>query len=480
MQRDWLLLAASAPAKLWAVWDRTDLLPERLYRPSLKPHPMSFAAAVHTLHTSVIEVPDGLLPITYVDDRSLACLTVGDEQAFGWAAGSVIRWHLDDIPVRHQARVLDTGLDSYIDSLVSETGAAWQKGLDGMAKLSTAYQAEFVIPEITPKAHHRRPFQLACQNVIIGLAAFQYDARIDGTSVAHWLTCDVPHVATSEGSRALAALLLCDAFQSGGTMEIDFSHHPEQAVPASLRRFGRTVGVALGTETQAGASISPAEARELFWQVTPMPEALRRRAGVLVDNGFISVERLCYSLLAPIWTPQALDFLVAVAAPWRLRAILEGGTDPRNEGASFERALMRSALLLETYLRRLDAKDSAAEGDGYAQRVFEDTTHGIRWSVLEEAAAVIVEGFPPGPVPWARDLESDGRIALLPRAHVSPLDLHAVAELQAQHGIPTRVLVAHDAFVGPEPKVILRAPSRLAELDARIERNLVASRLGRS
>ena len=233
----------------------------------MKLQPMSFAAAVHTLLTSVIEVPDGLLPITYVDDRSLACLTVRDEQSFGWAPGLVIRWHLDDIPVRHQARVLDTGLDSYIDSLAVETGAAWQKGLDGMAKLSTEYQAEFVVPEITPKAHHRRPFQLACQNVIIGLAAFQYDARIDGTSVAHWLTCDVPHVATSEGSRALAALLLCDAFQSGGTMEIDFSHHPEQAVPASLRRFGRTVGIPLGAETPGGASISPAEARELFWQV---------------------------------------------------------------------------------------------------------------------------------------------------------------------------------------------------------------------
>lgn len=446
----------------------------------MKLQPMSFAAAVHTLLTSVIEVPDGLLPITYVDDRSLACLTVGDELPFGWEPGSVIRWHLDDIPVRHQARVLDTGLDSYIDSLVVETGAAWQKGLDGMAKLSTEYQAEFVVPEITPKAHHRRPFQLACQNVIIGLAAFQYDARIDGTSVAHWLTCDVPHVATSEGSRALAALLLCDAFQSGGTMEIDFSHHPEQAVPASLRRFGRTVGIPLGAETPGGASISPAEARELFWQVTPMPDALRRRARVLVDNGLLSIERLCYSLLAPIWSPAALDFLVAVAAPERLRAILEGGTDPRNESASIERALMRSALLLETYLRRLDAKDSAAAGDGYEQRLFEDTTHGIRWSVLEQAGAVIVEGFPAGPVPWVRDLESDGRIAILPRAHVSPLDLDAMAQVEAQHGIPARVVIAQDAFVGPEPKAIVQAPARLAEFDARIERNLVASRLGRS
>ena len=98
----------------------------------------------------------------------------------------------------------------------------------------------------------------------------------------------MPHVATHEANRALAALTLCDAFQNGGTMEIRFDRdarfmqdgkpityhgHPEKAVPASLRRFGRTVGVTLGAEDPR--AITPAEARELFLAITPMPAELR-------------------------------------------------------------------------------------------------------------------------------------------------------------------------------------------------------------
>lgn len=480
MRDDWLLLAASAPPELWALWDRADLLPDRIYRPTEDQHLMSLAAAVGALGASALDPPEGLIPITYVDDRSLACLVVADVPARGWVSGAVVRWHLDDIPLRHQGQVLDVDLGSYVESLSIETGPAWAKGIAGMERLSADYQAEFVIPEVTPKAHDRRPFQLACQNVIIGMAAFQYDARIDGTSVAHWLTCDVPHVATSEGSRALAALLLCDAFQSGGTMEIDFSAHPEGAVPASLRRYGRTVGVTLGSEAADGKSVSPAEARALFWAVTPMRDSLRERAGGLVDGGLVSAERLCYSLLAPVWTQDALEFLCAVSAPERLRSILEGESDPRKPGAAYEYAVMRAALLLETCIRRLDARDSAADEGGSSERLFEDTTHGVRRSVLEDAGAVLVEGFPPGLVPWSADLEADGRIIVMPRAHMALPDVESAAEIEETLGIPARILVAQDSAVGTFARSVLRAPSRLAELDARIERNLVASRLGRS
>ena len=94
--------------------------------------------------------------------------------------------------------------------------------------------------------------------MIVALAAFAQDSAFDGLSVVAWQTCEVPHVATHEANRALAALTLCDAFKSGGTMEIRFDRparltstagrivfhgHPENAVPASLRRYGRTVGV---------------------------------------------------------------------------------------------------------------------------------------------------------------------------------------------------------------------------------------------
>ena len=82
----------------------------------------------------------------------------------------------------------------------------------------------------------------------------------------------MPH----ESNRALSALLLCDAFQNGGTMEIRFgTAEKPKLFPPALRRFGRTHGIILGEEDPS--SISPAEARSLFGAVTPMPDDLRER-----------------------------------------------------------------------------------------------------------------------------------------------------------------------------------------------------------
>jgi hypothetical protein len=112
-----------------------------------------------------------------------------------------------------------------------------------------------------------RPVRIACQNVIVGLAAIAQDSSFDGLLAVAWQTCEVAHVAANEANRALAALTLCDVFQKGGTMDIRFDRkahvklhgedhffdeHPENGVPTSLRRFGRVVGVELGVDDPKG------------------------------------------------------------------------------------------------------------------------------------------------------------------------------------------------------------------------------------
>jgi hypothetical protein len=164
------------------------------------------------------------MPVSFADDWSLACLATQDSEEFGWSAGHIVRWHLDDIGLRYQGALLDTDLDLYILSLLKELGPAWSKGYNGIKRLAEKYQREFVEPNRTPKAYDLRPFQLACQNVIIGLAALRQEVSIDGEAAPYWLTCEAPHVATYEGARTLSALMLCDAFQSGGTMEASTEH----------------------------------------------------------------------------------------------------------------------------------------------------------------------------------------------------------------------------------------------------------------
>lgn len=407
----------AAPAALKRWWaDVEPGLEGLLYRPADAGVPgLSLADAVGELGRSALEAPPGLIPVTFVDDWSLACLTTASSSEYGWSEGQVVRWHLDDIKAEYQGAVLDTSIDTYIPSLLGEFGPAWDKGYNGMLRLAEKYQREFVEEQITPKAHDLRPFQLACQNVIIGLAAFKQQVTIDGESVPYWLTCEAPHVATYEGSRTLSALMLCDAFQSGGTMEISFADHPEHRVPASLRRYGRTLGIELGAEIDGGQSISPREARALFMAVTPMPVDLRERCRLLVSSGIVSTERLCYTLLAAVWSTVSLDFLAACASGERLQSILTGGADVfdrPNRAAEME--LTRAAVLLDTFIRRVNARDAAASDGDQAVRLFEDTTNGVEWRVHGDLGAVEAVNLPAGRLPWHPSVTSEGASSCSP------------------------------------------------------------------
>jgi hypothetical protein len=443
---------------------------------------MSLDAALDALGSSAQPAPLGLVPITYIDDRSLACVVCRPvDSALHGVPGRVIRWHLDDIPAPCQGALLDVDVESYVGSLVDELGGAWQSGYDGMAKVASRYQAEFLSKGVTPKPHNLRPFQLACQNVIIGLAAMRHDAVIDGLSVEYWQTCDVPHVATNEGNRALAALMLCDAFQAGGTMEINFGKHPEQSVPAALRRYGRTLGIDLGDELSGEASISPAEARQLFLAVTPMPDGLREVAAQAIESGLVSAERLCYSLLSPIWPAIELEFILRCSS--RAASILEGGAEVQDRPSRLaELEVTRAAAMVGTLLRRLDGKDGAGGGPDGSARVFEDTSHGVTWRVLGDFSAVAFSGIPEGPLPWRPAGQGDlrasgGHLVVMPRPHPIAEDLRTLEELGSD--APAVLLIPRGAATQPETS-FLECPDRLSELDARVVRNLETSQLVRA
>ena len=186
-----------------------------------------------------------------------------------------------------------------------------------------------------------------------------------------WQTCEVPHVATHEGNRALAALTLCDAFQNGGTMEIRFDRepgcrdngrriayhgHPEKAVPASLRRYGRTVGVTSARRTRP-RSPRPRPAN-CFSPLRPCRPNCATGSMTRWRRG-ISPERICFSLLSQLWREPRLDFILATSD--RAASILEGGapwTDRASRQAESE--VCRAAVMAGMLFRRLDSTDAAA------------------------------------------------------------------------------------------------------------------------
>ncbi|GAB3428479.1 hypothetical protein [Flindersiella endophytica] len=468
-----------------------------LYRPDPDTtRPPSVEWAIDLINASPWPLPPNLVPLLPVDDASFACVVAATHDRPDLpGAGAVVRWHMNVGEPRHQAGMLDTAADDYVDSVAAELRAR-PIGLRRMLdEIGPAYGSEFIDQDRRPRDFVVRPVRLACQNVIVGLAAFAHDSTIDGMSVVAWQTCEVPHVGTHEGNRALAALMLCDAFQSGGTMEIRFdralriegSHakvdvryqgHPEMCVPASLRRFGRTRGLELGREDPA--CISPAEARDLFLAVTPMPPDLADRAREVVALGVTTPERLCFTLLSQTWREIELDFMLAVSE--RAGSILDGGaTWRRRPDRQAESAVARAALILGMLFGRLNTKDAA--GTGVEARVLEDHKVGITWEIDADCAAVMFRGLAACQLPWqARDirLEAGSELVVLPRHEVDDEDIRLAVGLRDKGLVALAVPADADVDALPDGVLVVRCPDRLGELDHQIDGRLLRSRTARA
>jgi hypothetical protein len=432
------------------------------------------------------------LPIGVVDDRSLACVVCAPhEYPDDPGAGLVVRWHLDDNVGEHQAAILDVGVVDYVSSLEEELAARDAGLVRVLDKVGPAYERSHLTKEKRPRDYVVRPLRIACQNVIVGLAAIAQDSTFDGLSVIAWQTCEVPHVATHEANRALAALTLCDAFQNGGTMEIRFDRearvsldgkpvifrgHPERAVPASLRRFGRTVGVMLGAEDPA--VITPSEARALFLAVTPMPRELRARVDEAVKTRGITPERLCFSLLSQVWREPELDFILATTT--RARSILDGGGawgDRISRQAESE--VCRAAVMVGMLFRRLDSNDVAGDSSS-AVRVVEDRSKGVKWYIDEVNGSMTFSGLDSSvPLPWTHGTHGINEVTVFPRTTLTSELASSV--LNEKPGELKAVLVPADVPHPPLPSgvVVLRCPERLADIDKDIERRLLTSRVSR-
>jgi hypothetical protein len=437
-------------------------------------------------------LPSWLLPVAWVDEESLACLVI--DVSPGVEIGEVRRLHLRAVPTGQQLALLDVDPLLYVASLEEEL-ASRAEGHDRILDvIGPAYEASYIDHEKRPRDFVVRPVRIACQNVIVGLAAITQDSNFDGLSVPAWQTCEVPHVATHEANRALAALMLCDAFQNGGTMEVRFDRrtavtlpdrtvtyesHPEGQVPASLRRYGRTVGVQLGADDPA--SISPREARDLFLAVTPMPPDLRRRVVAAAETAGVAPERACFALLSQTWREVEIDFLLACSG--HAGSSLEGGAEWIKRGArQAEMEECRAALMAGMYFRRLNGRDNAGTDAG-GVRVVEDVSAGIEWEVLPESGAVVFSGCDlTDGVPWlsSGQVDRQSEIALLPRSLAmveAATQLHELRHtgLNAVIALPLDVPVP-DSW-GDLP--VLRCPDRRADLDLTVEGKLLTSRISR-
>lgn len=450
--------------------------------------PGSLAFALSVLSDSVVEAPSFLLPIMAVDDGSFAC-AVCDREIFDpnlkdGTVDGVVRWHLGLVNEDYQGEPLDNDALAFIASKADEIKQR-PHIIRNVNRTAATYYENFVVKGDRPKPEVLRPVQLACQNVIVGLATLQHDPIFDGLRVPAYTTCEAPHLAAGEADRAMVALVLCDAFRSGGTMEIKFgTRRRARKTPPSLTRYARTRDLSVGDDDDT--TISPREARELFLAVTPMPEELRLRALEAFDAGVITPERLCYSLMAGVWSQVELDFLLATTP--RTARILKGGADPIDRLARCsEQESCRAALMAGMLVKRLDNATQLDTSDESID-VIEDKRAGTGWSIRGECAAIALEISEISSIPWLwtptavpSEASSNAPLIALPRANPTLDDVELTEQIASwQRTALVALLIPKDVDPTPFTRVpVLRCPKTQAELDQVSSQKLGELKVGR-
>ncbi len=458
------------PTELGALWDMPPpLLAGQMYLPLPSLEAPSIFYAIAQMKRGAHRPPRDLVPLLPVDELSIACVVCArTDGPLPSDFGSVVRWHLGDIPARAQRVTLDVDARAYVDTIIESEGAL-PLGKQALAAISKAYHQTHGKANKIPRAHVTRPIRLASQNVVVGEAAWHYDARFDGLAVPVWQTAQEPHLNAHEATRALTAMMLAEAFRSGGTMEVRFDGHPEGRVPAMLRQWARVSGMPLGADAVA---ISPADARRLMVAATEMPAELRNRILALESAG-VTPERSCYTLLCGIWSPIELDFLLGCSP--RALEILRGGTDPlRSTLHLAELDQCRSAAMLGTLFQRLQ---NARGKDG---RVIEGDQQDVYWSVLESEGAVRFRAQS-GTVPWVvggGELPATG-VTVLPRIDPDDGDCALAAEMAVREAC-VAILTPQDVSALPSPEIVhLRHPDTRAALARQAEGRLLRSCVAR-
>lgn len=160
-----------------------------------------------------------------------------------------------------------------------------------------------------PRSHVWRPYRFCVQDVILGITVIRHNRRYNRLKVDVFLTAQIPEYEADSGCRALALILLSDAYKSGGSMEIKFTGHVEEGqVPRELCHLAKNLGVNLGHTEQGG--ITPKEARLLYLALSGFRTAVRNKVMELEQEGVLSAASVCYAVHHGVWTAPELETIL--------------------------------------------------------------------------------------------------------------------------------------------------------------------------
>lgn len=234
---------------------------------------------------------------------------------------------------------------------------------DGILTSATDDQIPFVVPDpITvihdalhytswtdsggslPQRGDWSTFRLASKDLLLGIATHRFNSTTRQLDIRAYLTGEHPIFKELEPSRGMMAVLLCQSYQTGNSLELNF----EQGVPFDVRtlieqHIGRVIS---GHETLLTEEVS----LPLFVSICGLSENLQSR----IKDGGVSIASICYNIFRGTWSALQVNSLLTRGIP--LEWLFRRSPNPIEHAAPYTYLMqnLRAVLLEEYALKRLE------------------------------------------------------------------------------------------------------------------------------
>ncbi len=291
--------------------------------------------------------PAYLLPVEILAGNQLACVRLD-----GSPDPAVLQVDLEDprrVGPRLSRRFSDFANEWLND--VYAVGTVLRRSRDVEADIRKGRRA----PDQAHRPSDWRSYRICSQDVIVALAMLTHDRDASVTRVAALPISTLPDFPRLEPARVAMGVVLCDAYRSGGTLEIRFQSGKGRQgrplrVPAQVTELLRAAGCHVHPRSTA---ISAADAATLFRYCARLPPSIHTHLGAH-STGLSSA--VSYAALSGLWSAVHLEVLLTGADDPEL--LLRGGVHPlRRLGHLRDLEILRTAVMADTLLRTFQQLD---------------------------------------------------------------------------------------------------------------------------
>jgi hypothetical protein len=299
--------------------------------------------------------PDDLVPVEILGEQQLACVRVD-----GSPDPPVVHIDLEaDIPQASPV-VLAPSFSVFANEWLSDVRSIGAL-LGTVRRIDRDVTAGKRPADKAARPDDWRAYRLCSQDIVVALLAVRHDRDENLTRVGALSIATLPDFPALEPARATMAAILCDAYRSGGTLEIRFQggvggKARPRPMPRLIADLMRAAGVA---PTSRRDAIAPDAAAQLFAYCARLPDSVR----AVTDGGPASLTAATsFAALSGLWDVVHLQVLLGEASDPGL--LLRGGAHPLHRIAHLrDRETLRAALLAGTLDRTLRRRADASERD---------------------------------------------------------------------------------------------------------------------